>query len=327
MSVRTLKWKAAIALTGVLLSSTALTACNRDTGAAAAGQSGGGERMIIGFSQGTMNHPWRVAMVDQNVAYAKENLSNVDVKVTDGQNSASTQASNIEALIAQHPKAIILSPLTADALTPVAKKAMDAGIPVITLDREVNTPVTTHIGADNKQIAEEAGKFMGEKLGGKGNIIEIQGTAGASATIDRNSGFADAISKFPGLKIVASTDGDYQRNNATKFIENNIQRFKSGEVTAVYAHNDEMALGARLALEQAGVADKVTIVSIDGQNEAIQAVADGKLAATFTYPYCAPEGIKAAYDAATGKTPDKKIVLKSVKIDAENAKEYIGKGF
>jgi ribose transport system substrate-binding protein len=266
-------------------------------------------------------------MVDDNVAYAKENLPNVEVKVTDGQNSASTQASNVEALIAQHPKAIVLSPLTADALTPVAKKAMDAGIPVITLDREVNTPVTSHIGADNKLIAEEAGKFMGEKLGGNGNIIEIQGTAGASATIDRNGGFVDAISKFPGLKIVASTDGDYQRNNATKFIENNIQRFKSGEVTAVYAHNDEMALGARLALEQAGVADKVTIVSIDGQNEAIQAVADGKLAATFTYPFCAPEGIKAAYDAATGKTVEKKIVLKSLKIDAENAKDYIGKGF
>lgn len=245
MSARTLKWKAAIALTGIALSSTALTACNRDTGAAASGE--GGDRMIIGFSQGTMNHPWRVAMVDGNVGYAKENFPTVEVKVTDGQNSASTQASNVEALIAQHPKAIILSPLTADALTPVAKKAMDAGIPVITLDREVNTPVTSHIGADNKQIAEEAGKFMREKLGGNGNIIEIQGTAGASATIERNSGFVEAIAKFPGLKIVASTDGDYQRNNATKFIENNIQRFKSGEVTAVYAHNDEMALGARLA--------------------------------------------------------------------------------
>jgi ribose transport system substrate-binding protein len=325
MSAHTLKWKAAIALTGIVLGSTALTACNRDTGAAASGE--GGDRMIIGFSQGTMNHPWRVAMVDGNVGYAKENFSNVEVKVTDGQNSASTQASNVEALIAQHPKAIVLSPLTADALTPVAKKAMDAGIPVITLDREVNTPVTSHIGADNKQIAEEAGKFMGEKLGGSGNIIEIQGTAGASATIDRNSGFVEAISKFPGLKIVASTDGDYQRNNATKFIENNIQRFKSGEVTAVYAHNDEMALGARLALEQAGVADKVTIVSIDGQNEAIQAVADGKLTATFTYPYGVPEAMEAAYKAAKGEAIEKSIVLKSQPIDQDNAKDFIGTGF
>lgn len=325
MSARTLKWKAAIALTGIALSSTALTACNRDTGAAASGE--GGDRMIIGFSQGTMNHPWRVAMVDGNVGYAKENFPTVEVKVTDGQNSASTQASNVEALIAQHPKAIILSPLTADALTPVAKKAMDAGIPVITLDREVNTPVTSHIGADNKQIAEEAGKFMGEKLGGNGNIIEIQGTAGASATIDRNSGFVEAIAKFPGLKIVASTDGDYQRNNATKFIENNIQRFKSGEVTAVYAHNDEMALGARLALEQAGVADKVTIVSIDGQNEAIQAVADKKLTATFTYPYGVPEAIEAAYKAAKGEAIEKSLVLKSQRIDQDNAKDFIGTGF
>lgn len=318
------KWQVPAALVGVALMATSLAACNRDTSAAAGG---GSDHLVIGFSQGTMNHPWRVAMVDQNVAYAKQNLPNVEVKVSDGQNNAATQATNMEALIAQHPKAILISPLTSDALSPAVKKAMDAGIPVITLDREVNTPVTAHIGADNKAIAAEAGKFLGEKLGGTGNIIEIQGTAGASATVDRSSGFTEAISKFPNMKVVASTDGDFQRNNATKFIENNIQRFKSGEVTAVYAHNDEMALGARLALEQAGVADKVTIVSIDGQNEAIQAVADGKLAATFTYPFCAPEGVKAAYDAATGKSVDKKIVLKSVKIDSTNAKDYIGKGF
>jgi ribose transport system substrate-binding protein len=324
MSVRNRKWQVPAAVVGVVLTAVSLTACNRDTGAAAGG---GAENMVIGFSQGTMNHPWRVAMVDQNVAYAKQNLPNVEVKVSDGQNSSATQATNLEALIAQRPKAIILSPLTSDALTPAVKKAMDAGIPVITLDREVNTPVTAHIGADNKLIAAEAGKFLGEKLGGTGNIIEIQGTAGASATVDRSSGFAEAISGFPGMKIVAATDGDFQRNNATKFVENNMQRFKSGEVTAVYAHNDEMALGARLALEQAGVADKVTIVSVDGQNEAIQAVADGKLAATFTYPFCAPEGIQAAYDAATGKSLEKKIVLKSVRIDSTNAKDYIGKGF
>jgi ribose transport system substrate-binding protein len=316
------KLRAAIAIAGVVLTASSLSACNRGEASGA-----GAGKTVIGFSQATMNHPLRVAMVDGNVAYAKEHYPDVEVKVSDGQNNASTQVANMESLIAQHPKAIILSPVTSDALTPVAKKAMDAGIPVITVDRQVNTPVTSHIGGDNKAIATSAGEYMAEKLGGKGNIIEIQGTAGASATIERNSGFVEAISKFPGLKIVGSTDGDYQRNNATKFIENNIQRFKSGEVTAVYAHNDEMALGARLALEQAGVADKITIVSIDGQNEAIQAVADKKLTATFTYPYGVPEAIEAAYKAAKGEAIDKSIVLKSQRIDQSNAKDFIGKGF
>ncbi|MFJ5962135.1 substrate-binding domain-containing protein [Pseudarthrobacter oxydans] len=318
---RNKKSRAAVAIVGAVLMASSVAACNRGEAGAAAGKT------VIGFSQATMNHPLRVAMVDGNVAYAKEHYQEVEVKVSDGQNSAPTQVANMESLIAQKPKAIILSPVTSDALTPVAKKAMDAGIPVLTVDRQVNTPVTSHIGGDNKAIAVSVGEFLGEKLGGNGNIIEIQGTAGASATIERNSGFVEAIAKFPGLKIVASTDGDYQRNNATKFIENNIQRFKSGEVTAVYAHNDEMALGARLALEQAGVADKVTIVSIDGQNEAIQAVADKKLTATFTYPYGVPEAIEAAYKAAKGEAIEKSLVLKSQRIDQDNAKDFIGTGF
>src|SRR5207245_4917597 len=110
------------------------------------------------------------------------------------------------------------------ALTPVVKEAMDAGIKVVTLDRKVNTPVTVHVGGDNLPLGVGAGEFLAKKLNGKGKIIELQGTAGASATIDRNKGFAEAIAKHPDMKVVASQNCDYTRDKAVKFMEHLVQR-------------------------------------------------------------------------------------------------------
>ena len=147
------------------------------------------DKIKIGFSQGTMESSWRVNMVEGNKKYAEANLPDVDLIITNGENNASKQVSDVESLIAQGVKVLIISPVTADALTPVVKQAMDAGIPVVTLDRKVNTDVTLHIGADNVLIGKTAGEFVCKTLGGKGNVIEIQGTAGASATVDRHDAF------------------------------------------------------------------------------------------------------------------------------------------
>ena len=126
------------------------------------------DKIKIGFSQGTMESSWRVNMVEGNKKYAEANLPDVDLIVTNGENNASKQVSDVESLIAQGVKILIISPVTADALTPVVKQAMDAGIPVVTLDRKVNTDVTLHIGADNKLIGETAGKFVCKTLGRQG---------------------------------------------------------------------------------------------------------------------------------------------------------------
>lgn len=314
--------RAGFALAVIALSGVALTGCNR---AAPAAEEGTEDQIVIGFSQATMNHPFRVAMVEQNVAYAKDNFPNVTIDVLDAQDDAATQVANVESFIAQKVDAIIISPVTSDALTPVVKEAMDAGIPVITVDREVDTPVTQHVGGDNTAIAENVGKFVIDQTGGTGSIIEVQGTAGASATIERSEGFRAAIAET-GLQIVADTDANYERNKATAFIENNLQRFRSGEVTVVYAHNDAMALGAQLALEQAGI-EGVSVIGIDGENDAIQAVADGKLTATFSYPFGAPEAIISAVAAVKGEKLEPVQVLESHQIDQSNATDWIGKGF
>jgi len=286
------------------------------------------DKIKIGFSQGTMESSWRVNMVEGNKKYAEANLPDVELIVTNGENDASKQVSDVESLIAQGVKTLIISPVTADALTPVVKQAMDAGIPVVTLDRKVNTDVTLHIGADNVLIGKTAGEFVCQTLNGKGNVIEIQGTAGASATVDRHDAFHKVLAeKCPDVKVVADQVANYVREPAIKFMEDMLQRFKPGEIQLVYAHNDDMALGAVTALEAAGRLSEVKVVGIDGENAAYDAIKAGKMVATFTYHFVAPEGIQYGDKIAKGEKLDKEIILPTHQIDATNVDEWIGKGF
>lgn len=284
------------------------------------------DKIVIGFSQGTMNHPWRVAMVEANQRFAEENYPNVELIVTDGQNNSAKQVSDVETLLARGVDVLMISPLTSDALTPAVMDAMATGVKVVTLDRKVNVPVTVHVGALNRPIGVQAGQFLVNTLGGIGNVIEIQGTAGASATVDRHDGFEEALAGS-GLTIIASQHADYLRENALKFMEDQLQRFGPGEIQAVYAHNDEMALGAIQALEAAGRLDEVKVVGIDGQETAFEAIKASKLAATFTYPYVAPEGIQIAYQVATGESVDTEVILPGKQVDSSNIDEMLGSGF
>ncbi|MBU1335934.1 MAG: substrate-binding domain-containing protein [Alphaproteobacteria bacterium] len=281
----------------------------------------------IGFSQGTLNHPWRVAMVEGNKAWAAENLPNVELIVTDGQNASAKQVADVESLMAQGIDVLMISPLTSQALTPIVADVMAAGIPVVALDRSVNTDVTSYITAQNEPIARTAGEFFVKQLGGKGNIVQIEGTAGASAAAERKSGFEEVIAQHPDMKIIATQNADFLRENATKFMEDSLQRFGPGEIQGVYAHNDEMALGAIAAIEAAGRQDEIMVTGLDGQNNAIQAVKDGKMFATFTFPFVAPEGIQYAYKLCAGEEVPANVILDSHTIDASNVDEWIGKGF
>jgi ribose transport system substrate-binding protein len=267
-------------------------------------------------------------MVEGNRKWAEANLPDVELLVTNGENQAAKQVSDVESLIAQNVRTLIISPVTADALTPVVKQAMDAGIPVVTLDRKVNTDVTLHIGADNKLIGKTAGEFVCKTLGGKGNVIEIQGTAGASATIDRHDEFHKVLAEqCPGVKVVADQVCNYVREPAIKFMEDMLQRFKPGEIQLVYAHNDDMALGAVTALEAAGRLSEVKVVGIDGENAAYDAIKAGKMVATFTYHFVAPEGVQYGYKVAKGEKLDKEIILPTHQVDPSNVDQWIGKGF
>jgi ribose transport system substrate-binding protein len=305
-----------------------IAACGGSGDNASTSGSGGSteKQTTIGFSQATQNHPFRVAMTKGNQNWAKAH--GVKLIVTDAQDKAAKQVADIQSLMSQGIKVIMVSPDQAEPLTPIIKQAMSQGVKILTLDRSVNTPVTEHIGGDNPTIAKEAADYLADKLGGKGNVVEIQGTAGASATIDRHNGFkAEMKAKYPGIKIIATQYADYLRQPAQKYMEDVLQRFGKGRIQGVYAHNDEMGLGAIQALEQAGRLKEVKVISIDGENEGIEAVKDGKLIATFAYPYVAPQGAEQAYKVAKGVAVPAKLVLKTPRIDESNVDQWVGKGF
>jgi ribose transport system substrate-binding protein len=211
-----------------------------------------------------------------------------------------------------------------------AKRAMAADIPVVTLDRQVIDPVTQHIGADNKLIGRTAAQYVSETIleGNGGKVIEIQGTQGSSATTDRNEEFVKWLEENdPDVEIVASVDGDYKREKALTAMNDLLQRFGEDEVDVIYTHNDAMALGVVAALETADRLEEFVVVGIDGQNEAIQAIKDGKIAVTFTYDNAGKEGCETAAKLIAGETVEPTWVLETNTIDASNVDEWIGKGF
>jgi ribose transport system substrate-binding protein len=280
---------------------------------------------LIGFSQALMNHPHRVAMAEVNRKYCEENFKDSKFIMTDANDQAVKQVADVESLVAQGINVLMISPVTAQALTPAVADVMAQGIPVLTMDRKVNTDVTCHVGADNKVIGRGAGDYVKTKFGADAKIIEVQGTAGASPTIDRSGGFHEALGNESAF--VATQVCDYRRENAQKFVEDQINRFGPGEFNVVYCHNDEMALGAMQALEAAGRLDGVAVVGIDGQEECYRAIKAGKIAATFVYSYLGPDAVILAHKLAKGEPVEKDIVVASPEVSAANIDQFLGTGF
>lgn len=256
--------------------------------------------MVIGFSQASSNSAHRNTMTERNKAYAEKNLPDVKLIVTNAEGKSAKQISDIESLEVQGMKVLMISAQDSAAVAPTVKDLLAKGIKVVTLERSLPVPVTLHIGPHNKPIGALAGKFVVDRLGGKGNVIEIKGDPAVAPAVERHEGFADAI-KGSDIKVIAETHADWDQEKALKFMEDALQRFPAGQIQAVYAHNDNMAFGALRAIQAAG-RDKegILIVGIDGENKAIRSVAKGDLAATFTYSTVAPEGVIAARAVALG---------------------------
>ena len=297
--------------------------------------------LVIGFSQAASNSAHRNTMTKRNQSYATENYKDAKLIVTNAEGKSAKQISDIESLQVQGMKVLMISAQDSAAITPTIKQLMAAGIPVVTLERSVDTPVTLHIGPHNKPIGKLAGEFITKKLGGKGNVVEIKGDPAVAPAVERHQGFAEAIAGTK-IKVIAETHADWDQEKALKFMEDTLQRFGPGQIQAIYTHNDNMAFGALRAVQAAGRAKEgILIIGIDGENAAIRAVAKGDLTATFTYSTVAPEGVIAAHALATKnldelnklgkmtKKPDgsMEIEIPSKMITKENAAEHFCKGF
>lgn len=228
----------------------------------------------IGLIISTLNNPFFVTLKEGAEAKAAE--LGAELIVLDSQNDPARELSNMEDLITQGVDAILINPTDSDAVVNAIRAANDASIPVITLDRGASAgDVITHIASDNIAGGNMAGAFIVEKLGGAGKVVELEGIAGTSAARDRGQGFNDAISGS-GLEVVAKQVADFDRTKGLSVMENILQA--QPEINAVFAHNDEMALGALKAIEVSG--RDIMVVGFDATDDAVASVKAGAMAAT-----------------------------------------------
>ncbi len=236
------------------------------------------EGLTLGLSLSTLNNPFFVTLKDGAEAAAA--AAGVELVVVDAQDDPAREATNIEDLIQQGVDALLVNPTDADAIVPSIQKANDAGIPVFTIDRGASGgEIVSHIASDNVAGGRLAAEFLCDALGGSGMVVELEGIAGTSAARDRGQGFNDYMSAdCTGVEIVAKQTANFNRAEGLSVFENILQA--QPEIDGVFAHNDEMILGAIEAAEAAGRAGEIVFVGFDAVDDAVAAVEAGQLAAT-----------------------------------------------
>ncbi|MCX4501794.1 ABC transporter permease/substrate-binding protein [Streptomyces anulatus] len=279
------------------------------------GSSGGTTK--VGMSLSTLNNPFFVQMKEG--AQAEAEKAGIDLTVTDAQNDASQQANQLQNFTSSGVSSIIVNPVDSDAVGPGVRSANKADIPVIAADRGVNKAETaTLVASDNVAGGKLAADALADKLGGKGSIVILQGTAGTSASRERGAGFAEGLKAYPDIKVVAKQPADFDRTKGLDVMTNLIQSHPG--ITGVFAENDEMALGAAKALgSKAG--KSVSVVGFDGTPDGLKAVEAGTLYASVAQQpaelgkIAVQNAVKAAKDEkveSTVKVPVKVVTRENV---------------
>jgi ribose transport system substrate-binding protein len=268
-----------------------------------------GGRWVIGMSQCNLGEPWRVQM-NEDVRRAAAEREDVEVVFKDAQNDTLRQRDHIEEFVAAGVDLLIVSPKEAAPLTPPVSKAYAAGIPVIVLDRRVlGEDYTVFIGADNVKIGEAAGRWIVDRLGGEGKVVELKGLMTSTPGQDRNSGFRSGIAGS-GLEVIFEADMKWLEPNARREMESALARFD--DIDVVYGHNDPAAHGAWLAAKAVGREEEILFVGIDALAHEGQAyVREGILDASFEYPTGGREAIEVAVRILSGEDVEKEIVVPS----------------
>ncbi|SUX54067.1 D-ribose ABC transporter substrate-binding protein [Chromobacterium vaccinii] len=234
------------------------------------------DQLSIGLAIPSLNSPFFVELRDSAIAEAgKQGLKLIAV---DAQDDPARQQASVEDLIQKKVRVILLTPTDSRAVANVVREATSNGIKVVSLDRRVDgAEVSSHIASDNVAGGEMAGKYLLDKLGGKGRIVELEGILGTSTARERGQGFHKVVDNKEQVKLLAKQSADFNRAKGLAVMENIIQSNK--DIQGVFAHNDEMALGAVKAIQAAGLKN-VAVVGFDATPDAIAAVKAGELSAT-----------------------------------------------
>lgn len=320
-------WLFACLLSLSVLPAMMLSGCNRGDEKAMSEKGAGGNQSAatskpakdtytIGMSQSNLGEPWRVQM-NADIKEEADKHPNLKVIFKDAQNDSLKQRGQVEEFVSQGVDLLIISPKEAQPLTEPIARAVDAGIPVIVLDRRVlGDKYTCFIGADNKKIGKAAGEEIKKLLGGKGNIVELKGLMTTIPAQDRHAGFMEGIAGSD-IKIVFDADMKWLEPDARQEMESALARFP--QIDLVFAHNDPGAHGAYLAAQAAGREKQMKFVGIDGlPQEGVAYVKQGILDATFQYPTGGAEAIQTALKIFAGEKVEKDITLGSRMFTRDN---------
>jgi len=316
-----------IAVAGMALLGSALVGCGSNDDEAGGSASGGsGDKIVLGFSQVGAESGWRTANTKSIQDSAK--AAGIELKFTDAQGKQENQIASIRSFIDQKVDVIAFSPVVVSGWDAVLKEAKDADIPVILTDRSVDAKDTSlyvsFLGSDFVEEGKKAGQWLVDQYKGKSgpvNIVELQGTTGAAPAIDRQTGFADTIKADPNLKIVKSQTGDFTRAGGKSVMETFLQ--STPKIDVLYAHNDDMGLGAIEAIEAAGKkpGQDIKIITVDAVKDGMTALAGGKINYIVECsPLLGPQLMEIAKSVKDGQTVEKRILTKETTFTQEQAK-------
>lgn len=279
-------------------------------------------KMVIGVSLLNLSNEF-IVMLNQSMTDKAAQLG-VELIVNDAQRSAEKQVQQVESFIAQKVDAIILNPCEVEASSPAVEKAIAAGIPIINVNSETRAAPTAFVGSKDEESGRIAMEFIAQRLQGRGNVLMMHGFMGQAAEIKRAAGARVVLDKTPGLKLLAEQTGEWDRAKGMTLMENWIQSY-GDKIDAVFAHNDEMGMGALLAVEQAKPKKKIVLVSVDAIADALAAVRDGRLDATVFQDAKGQGGtaVETAVKIVRKQPYEKQVYIPFQLVTKENVAQYL----
>jgi inositol transport system substrate-binding protein len=265
----------AAALAGIALALAIFSSCKPSS--PATGSTPAEKKITIGVSLLNLSAEY-IAQLDHAMKAEADKLG-VQLVVNDAQLSADRQIQQVESFVAQKLDAVILNPCQVDGSSPAVDAALAAKIPIVNVNSETRAAPSAFVGSQDEDAGRMAMEFIAQKLNGRGSLVMIEGPLGQAAQVKRNQGAREVLARHPELKIIATQSAEWDRAKAITLTENWIESYRGG-FDAVLAENDEMAMGALLALEQAGLKKKVVVIGVDGIADALAAVKAGRLDAT-----------------------------------------------
>ena len=279
--------------------------------------------IVVGFAQTGAESAWRTANTESMKSEAAKR--GIELKFADGQSKQENQIRAIKSFVTQGVDAIVLAPIVVTGWDNVLREAKRAKIPVVIMDRKIQTAdeslYVTFIGSDFYQEGVMVADWLAKNAGGRTKIVELQGEPGSAAANERRRAFADGIKNHPAFKLIDSQTGNFRRSEGKQVMEALIKKHGK-EIEILYAHNDDMALGAIQAIEEAGLkpGKDILIVTIDAIKEAVQAVVDGKINCTVECnPLFGPKIYGTIEKILNKETVEKQMYNKDELFDATNA--------